>query len=51
MWGPEPLLEVTVLWRVQSDTIGFYEYAFLLVINCTRGRIFFIIITEIFRVA
>ena len=25
--------------RVRSDAIGFYEYDFLLVINCTRGRI------------
>jgi len=25
--------------NVQSDTIGFYGYDFLLVINCTRGRI------------
>jgi len=23
----------------QSGTIGFYEYDFLLVINCTQGRI------------
>jgi len=25
--------------RVQSGTIEFYEYDFLLVINCTQGRI------------
>ena len=25
--------------RVQSGTIGFYEYDYVLVINCTRGRI------------
>jgi len=24
---------------IRSGTIGFYEYDFLLVINCTRGRI------------
>jgi len=35
--GPYPA--VSPVQVDQSGTIGFYEYDFLIVINCTRGRI------------